>query len=71
MCFPINAVRLRGFGFSGISFIQAMLMSVKMSCLYSMMKMAVKGEALSDLTKGWKFGDQLSPLNNFKKILVV
>lgn len=46
-------------------------MSVKMSCLYSMIKMAVKVETLSELTKGWEFGDQLSPLNNLKKILVI
>lgn len=42
-----------------------------MSCPYSMIKMAVKVETLSDLTKVWEFGDQLSPLNNFKKIFVV
>lgn len=46
-------------------------MSVKMSCPYSTIKMAVKVEALSELTKVWEFGDQVSPLNNFKKILSV
>lgn len=46
-----------------------MLMSVMMRCPDSMMKMAIKVKALSELTTDWEFGDQFSPLNNLEKIL--
>lgn len=43
-------------------------MSVAMRCPHSMAQIAIKVEALSELTKGWEFGVQFSPLNNIKEI---